>query len=179
MVASTRLWALLAPLLWWALPFSQQRKLAVKANRTPTRMWYPDNQKQGLKPAFVLASPGKTSSSPGTFKNASTTLKFVAFTLAPIFGVFLSFLDLYVGEDPSHLLHLLKDLSRRAQDLVTTNKNLSKSLTCDDLVFPSPNSEHVVPLEAGAPVDSPLLEVESIFPKVNLPPVAPLGCVVG
>ncbi|KAJ9074549.1 hypothetical protein DSO57_1005290 [Entomophthora muscae] len=32
----------LAYLLWWALPSSQLRKLAAKANRTPTGMQYPD-----------------------------------------------------------------------------------------------------------------------------------------
>ncbi|KAJ9062442.1 hypothetical protein DSO57_1010690, partial [Entomophthora muscae] len=43
MVPFTGPWALLAPLLWWALPSSQQSKLAAEANRTPTGMWYPDS----------------------------------------------------------------------------------------------------------------------------------------
>ncbi|KAJ9089741.1 hypothetical protein DSO57_1009745 [Entomophthora muscae] len=52
MVPSIRPWALigqsssylikLAPLLWWAIPSSQQSKLAAKANGTPTGIWYPD-----------------------------------------------------------------------------------------------------------------------------------------
>ncbi|KAJ9085011.1 hypothetical protein DSO57_1018295 [Entomophthora muscae] len=46
----------------------------------------------------------------------------------------------------SHLLHLLKDLSRRAQDLVVTGENLVKSLICDDLVLSPPNSDHESPL---------------------------------
>ncbi|KAJ9053221.1 hypothetical protein DSO57_1026348 [Entomophthora muscae] len=35
----------LAPLLWWALPSSQQSKLAAKANRPPPGMRYPNTMK--------------------------------------------------------------------------------------------------------------------------------------
>ncbi|KAJ9078284.1 hypothetical protein DSO57_1008113 [Entomophthora muscae] len=130
--------------------------------------------------SVLLASPGKTSYSPGTFKNASITLKFVAFTLAPVLVIIwstspdlwgcLSSLAFYVGEDPLHLLHLLEDLPRHDQDLVATGKKLAKSLTCDYLVFSSPNYDHIVPSETGNPVDPPPLEVEFITPKVKFSP---------
>ncbi|KAJ9048042.1 hypothetical protein DSO57_1038974 [Entomophthora muscae] len=96
-------------------------------------------------------------------------LKFVDFHLGSCAGDNLVYLlDLWgclsssasnVGEDLSHLLHLLEDLPGHAQDLVATGGNLVKSLTCDDLVFSSPYSDHVVPSEAGAPVDPPPMEV--------------------
>ncbi|KAJ9057321.1 hypothetical protein DSO57_1023851, partial [Entomophthora muscae] len=37
----------LAPLLWWALPSSQQRKLAAKANRPSPGTQYPDKRSNG------------------------------------------------------------------------------------------------------------------------------------
>ncbi|KAJ9051247.1 hypothetical protein DSO57_1006498 [Entomophthora muscae] len=104
---------------------------------------------------------------------------FVAFTLAPVLVIIwsispdlwgcLSSSASYVGEDPTNLLHLLKDLPGCAQDLLATGENLVKSLTCDDLAFSSPNSDHVALSEAGASVGPRLLEVESPFPKVKLP----------
>ncbi|KAJ9090125.1 hypothetical protein DSO57_1005862 [Entomophthora muscae] len=42
MLPSTRPWALIAPLIWWALPSSQQSKFAAEANRIPTGMHYPE-----------------------------------------------------------------------------------------------------------------------------------------
>ncbi|KAJ9059579.1 hypothetical protein DSO57_1001118 [Entomophthora muscae] len=42
-----------ASLLWRALPSSQQRKLAAKANRTRTGMWYPD---ANHSPIFLIIS---------------------------------------------------------------------------------------------------------------------------
>ncbi|KAJ9077410.1 hypothetical protein DSO57_1017032 [Entomophthora muscae] len=106
-------------------------------------------------------------------------LKFVAFALAPVLVIIwstspdfwghLSSLASYVGEDLTHLLHLLEDLPGCAQDLVATGGNLVKSLTCDDPVFSFPNSDHAALPEAGAPMVSPLLEVELPIPNVELP----------
>ncbi|KAJ9052088.1 hypothetical protein DSO57_1037657 [Entomophthora muscae] len=41
MVPAAGPWALLAPLLWWALPSSQQSKLAAEANRPSPGTQYP------------------------------------------------------------------------------------------------------------------------------------------
>ncbi|KAJ9083010.1 hypothetical protein DSO57_1039008, partial [Entomophthora muscae] len=38
-----------------------------------------------------------------------------------------------------HLLHMLKDLPGRAQDLFVTGENLAKSLTCDSLELSLPD----------------------------------------
>ncbi|KAJ9059201.1 hypothetical protein DSO57_1005123 [Entomophthora muscae] len=55
----------LAPLPWWALPSSQQSKLAAKANGTPTDMWYSalgaSTKRERiamLKKAFLFVSGG-------------------------------------------------------------------------------------------------------------------------
>ncbi|KAJ9079266.1 hypothetical protein DSO57_1037205 [Entomophthora muscae] len=69
MVPAARPWALvgqsasyllkLSPLLWWALPFSQQSKLASKASRPPPGMWYPDTYSKD--DAKKVQSPKKES----------------------------------------------------------------------------------------------------------------------
>ncbi|KAJ9074238.1 hypothetical protein DSO57_1008505 [Entomophthora muscae] len=38
-----------------------------------------------------------------------------------------------VGDNLSHLLHLVKDLTDRAQDLLISGEHLVNSFTCDDL----------------------------------------------
>ncbi|KAJ9061935.1 hypothetical protein DSO57_1015759 [Entomophthora muscae] len=44
----------LAPLLWWALPSSQPRKLAAKDNSPSPEMWYPDTQYSTISKAICL-----------------------------------------------------------------------------------------------------------------------------
>ncbi|KAJ9079877.1 hypothetical protein DSO57_1030940 [Entomophthora muscae] len=65
-VPATEPWALvgqsasylikLSPLLWWALPSSQQSKLAAKANRPFPGMWYPDSPLESCTAPFFLPS---------------------------------------------------------------------------------------------------------------------------
>ncbi|KAJ9049882.1 hypothetical protein DSO57_1020035 [Entomophthora muscae] len=73
-----------------------------------------------------------------------------------------------VDKNPSQLLYLLDDLSRKANDLLLTDENLVHSLTCDDVEFALPTAElkSYQDEETQTPA---LVELEDLSPLVGVP----------
>ncbi|KAJ9061904.1 hypothetical protein DSO57_1016138 [Entomophthora muscae] len=100
--------------------------------------------------------------------------KFVVFTLAPaLVMIWCTTPDLWgrishsfhhVGANSDQLLHTFGDLPGRAQDILTTSKNVVRSLTCDDLELVSPD-----PSPSASPGLSSPLPLSSEAPVVLVP----------
>ncbi|KAJ9060143.1 hypothetical protein DSO57_1034097 [Entomophthora muscae] len=89
-------------------------------------------------------------------------IKFVAFTLDPVvLMIWSTSLDLwtqithffhYVGTNPSQFMHILEDIPRQAQEILATSKNVVRSLTCDNLEFPTHEPNLSVPPNLTPPI---------------------------
>ncbi|KAJ9050492.1 hypothetical protein DSO57_1013946 [Entomophthora muscae] len=74
----------------------------------------------------------------------------------------------YVRDNLTQFLQLFEDLSKCAQYLLVTSKNIVKSLTCDNLELPSPDSDLTNLVEGDASVRFPPMEPEPTFCKEKL-----------
>ncbi|KAJ9089503.1 hypothetical protein DSO57_1012421 [Entomophthora muscae] len=140
-------------------------------------------------PALFLSGPNSL----GGFKNAGISTKVCRLHLSSSSSNDLDYpQDLwekifhyahYVGDSSSHLLYLFEDLHGQAQDMLVTEENLFKSLTCDDLEYLPLSSDLPTLLKGDLLVSPlswkliPLSKRKGWVPRSTLPGGLP-GCLV-